>query len=366
MTEVYKDDVENIDKWKAVYKIFNEKFFTSVKDCTKDKVELYVKEREYHKVFLKFIITEGRRLKKERPEAILELAKVLERNPEKRAEIRFMFFFLQAEQLMDNSDTRNFNSVLDIATLFTKKNSNQKMFVELKRQYSMIISNSVPSKSQKTSVNQNYAVEALIEKMKDDLNQSEESYENHTFYNKKHKSMIDLMKKLKQKLKISEKQIQILESGCKDKSLFVPYGMGFSPLLESVERDAREFGWVTPAPEQINELKQVQLKPPGDNSDSDGDDDDGDDDGDSDGDDDDGDDGDSDGDDEEFPNIGDEHERDQINVAIYDQEKQSRIKQQEEEDEAVAKAVLDRESKNWGRYGSSSGSESDEEFDGGF
>lgn len=262
VTEFYKDDVENIYKWERVYKIFNEKVFTSVEDCTKDKVELYIKERETHEVFLKFIINEGKTLKRECPEAIEALAKVLESNPEQRAEMRFMFFFLQTEHIMDKTDTRNFNSVLDIATLFKKKDSNQKMYVELTRQYSMIISNSIPSKSQKTSVNQNYPVEALIKKMKDDLEKSAESYENPTFYNKKHKSMIDLMEKLKEKLKISEKQIQMLESGCKDKSLFVPYGMGFSPLLESVERDAREFGWVPPAPEQINELTQVPLKPP--------------------------------------------------------------------------------------------------------
>ena len=286
VTKFYKDDVENIDKWKRVYKIFNEKVFISVEDCTKDKVELYIKEREYHKVFLNFIINEGKTLKKKCPEAILALANVLERNPEQRAEIKFMFFFLQDEDMMDKTDTRNFNSVLDIATLFTKADSNQKMYVELKRQYRMIISNSLPSKSQKTSVNQNYPVQALIQKMKDDLNQSEESYENPTFYNKKHKSIIDLMEKIKQKLKISEKQIQMLESNrINDKSLFVPYGMGFSPLYESVEKDAREFGWVPPEPEQVNELTQVPLKPPGDNSDSDGDDDDGDDDGDSDGDD---------------------------------------------------------------------------------
>ena len=94
VTKVYKDDVENIDKWKSVYEMFNEKVFTSVEDCTKDKVELYVKEREIHKVFLNFIITEGKRLKKEGPEAIQALAKVLERNPEQRAEIKFMSYFI--------------------------------------------------------------------------------------------------------------------------------------------------------------------------------------------------------------------------------------------------------------------------------
>ena len=238
----------------------------------------------------------------------------------------------------------------------------------------MLKGNSVPSKNQKTSKNNRFPVEAVIIDLMEDLTQSQASYENLTFYNKKYKSMIDLMKKLKQKLEISEKQIQMLESECNDKSLFVPYGMGFSPLVELVEGDATKFGWVRSEPEdRINELTQGQPKP-SDSSDSDGssDDDDGDSDGDDDGDDNkkttdqlirkllenieshkSRDSNGNGGDDEEFPNT---------------QERNARIKQQEEEDRSVAEAVAAREGiwTKMSESASSSDSESDEEFDGGF
>ena len=372
VTEFYKDDVEKIPYWNSVYCFFNEKCFTSEEDCTPFKVKEYLKERKTLKSVLQFIITEGKTLKSNCPKAIKALANVLTSNRERRAEIRFSFYFLQFEQLIERSSARSFNNVLDIRTLFTKKDSNQKMYVELVKQYRMIIAKSVTSKNQKTSVNQNYPVEALIKKMKLDLKQSQESYENPTFYKTKHKSLIGFIELLKEKLRISKKQIEMLNTRINDKTLFVPYGMGFSPLYESVEGEAKKFGWVTPEPEdQINELTQGQPKPPGDNSDSDGDDDDGDSDGDNDSD------YGNDGDDEEFTNIADEHERDQINVAVYDQERNARIIQQEEEDRLVAEAKL-LASKNWVKSGSSEyvdkgfGPESSddgyssEEFDGGF
>ncbi len=360
VTDHYKDDLEKIARWKAIYTIFDGKWFRSKEDCKKEAVADFVKDRKRHKDVLEFIMNEGINLKTALPKAITALAKALETNPERRAEIRFMFYFLKFEKELDDGAATRFNKVLRIKnpTLFENKGCNQAIHLELKKMYCMLKDNSVPSKNQKTSKNNRFPVEAVIMDLMEDLTQSQESYENLTFYNKKYKSMIDLMKKLKQKLEISEKQIQMLESECNDKSLFVPYGMGFSPLVELVEGDATKFGWVRSEPEdRINELTQGQPKP-SDSSDSDGssDDDDGDSDGDDDGDDNkkttdqltrkllenieshkSRDSNGNGGDDEEFPNT---------------QERNARIKQQEEEDRSVAEAVAARDGE-WDQYGSS-------------
>ena len=186
----------------------------------------------------------------------------------------------------------------------------------------MIKDNSVPKKSQKTSVNQEYPVKPLIDELTDDLKKSQDNYKDSTFYNKKHQSLIDFIELLKKKLKISEKLIQTLQSNCiHDKSFFFTYVIGLSPLLASVEGEAKKIGLKIPEHEEIHELTQ----------------------------------GDSDDDDSDSDGNGGE---------------------QEEEDQSVAQAKVATNGKSnqhgssqWvdkGFNSSSSDSESDEELDGGF
>ena len=82
-------------------------------------------------------------------------------------------------------------------------------------------------------------------------------------------------------------------------------------------------------------LKQKQLQASGDSSDSDA----------------------SSDDDELFTNTADTHEREQINVVIYEQERDVRIEQQQKEDEEVAKALQDIEGK-WDQSGNGDEKES--------
>ena len=108
LTEFYKDDLNNINTWKEIYKLYENKFFTSVEDCTKDKVKDYLSAAPTFGNVLVYIANEGKKLKKAHPEAIKALANVLNLNPEKKAEIRFLIDILKEERLLTHTESKEF------------------------------------------------------------------------------------------------------------------------------------------------------------------------------------------------------------------------------------------------------------------
>jgi len=234
---IYKDD-RLIENWKGVFSWFTKDDLYNIDDLNAKLVKRVLeKYLERYKKALCFVAEEGKN--EECKPIIAVLVEKLREHIQPQIEIQFVVYVLKLKQTHKNL-ANNVNRVLHVDTLFKKKPEQQPFLTKLKKLYQESLTQETDTKKLKASKKQNIPLDAIIEKMKIDLNKTI-SGSTDTFYSGKLREIRAFKNKIREGLNQNAevaKSLNKLSAGSNiNTDLIMPHAVGVSTILENLKKD---------------------------------------------------------------------------------------------------------------------------------